>query len=81
MVLAVNENFGTIQSNASVDLIRSGDNARRAVGWEGAHEAYRGIQQYIFRPDMPDLGDKIGLQLVDPILPINAEADKIIVEE
>ena len=81
MVLAVNENFGTIQSNASVDLIRSGDNARRAIGWKGAHEAYRGMQQYMFRPYLPDLGDMISLQFVDSILPVNAEADKIIVEE
>ena len=81
LLLAFNENFGSIQSNACVDLLRTGDKARQAIGWEGAEELYRGMQAYLFRQNLPDFGERIGIASFTAELPADASQDEIKITE
>jgi len=81
LLLAFNEDFGSIQSNACVDLLRTGDKARRAIGWEGAEELYRGMQGYLFRQNLPDFGERIGIESFTAELPADASQDEIKITE
>ena len=80
MLMAFHKEFGVMQVNSTVDILLGGDNARRAIGWKGAHEAFRGMQPYLFRQNLPNLGDMIALQSISSVLPVNASKDKIEIE-